>query len=531
MRDLKSSWSIILMVVLSVLCFLIASSALNQPLLTWDDTEQIPENIQVTTFTIQKIPVIFTSFYTAMYQPLATLSFALEYKIFGLAPWVFRLDNLLLHCLNGALVFWLTFLLWRKRSTALIAAAFFMLWPTQVEAYTWISARSTLLVATFSLASLVAYYHYLTTCYKRYWLITFTFFILAVLTKASAVALPLLFLIADYWWQRPDKKKLFLEKIPFLIISVAIGFVAVLARQSVGTTTFSIYADLEKLGLIAYAYLWQLKLLVWPFNLSPFYTHPTSTVFLPWNVWLSLILFPLFGLLLYLKKQPWILFVTAWFTASIIFSIQLAPYITTLGADRYNYLALLAFVWPLAWWLSQPTKALKFKLIYFLIIVVVLFTASWSYAPTWSSEINLWQQASKTKLDDSLIIGRLAGALYTSKDCPDAYALALTSVALDSRYVENYNLLGIIEMQCLGHYQFAANNFIRAVNLEPEVSLYHYNLGLAYAYLKKYPLATTAYTNALRLNKKEAKDYQVVYCGSLQKLPDLDKKILQLWCQ
>ena len=94
------------------------------------------------------------------WHPLTWVSHMIDCQLFGLRPAGHHLVNLLIHSLNGCLVFFafrrLTGAVWKS---ALLAAAF-SLHPLQVDTVAWVAERKNLLGATFFLLTLWAYAKY-----------------------------------------------------------------------------------------------------------------------------------------------------------------------------------------------------------------------------------------------------------------------------------------------------------------------------------------------------------------------------------
>ena len=68
----------------------------------WDDYVHLYQNIAIRTLDAEHVGDIFTSMVNEIYIPLTSLSFAVEHHFFGRAPFVYHLDNLLLHLSIGA---------------------------------------------------------------------------------------------------------------------------------------------------------------------------------------------------------------------------------------------------------------------------------------------------------------------------------------------------------------------------------------------------------------------------------------------
>ena len=140
-------------IVLTIIVY--AKSIHNGFISGWDDREQIINNPGIKALSADNIIKFFSSYYTGMYQPLTSLSYAIEYKFFTLNPLPYHTDNLLLHLLNIILVFFFIYALTHKINIAAIVALFFGIHPMNVEDVAWVSARSSIMYTFFSLSGLI----------------------------------------------------------------------------------------------------------------------------------------------------------------------------------------------------------------------------------------------------------------------------------------------------------------------------------------------------------------------------------------
>lgn len=100
-------------------------------------------------------------------RPLSLLTFALQAHNWQSNPWSFKYVNLMIHLLNGCLVFWLIFYLTRllkfpeRRSLllALLTASLWLWHPLQVSTVLYVVQRMTQLSTLFTLAGLILYLH------------------------------------------------------------------------------------------------------------------------------------------------------------------------------------------------------------------------------------------------------------------------------------------------------------------------------------------------------------------------------------
>jgi hypothetical protein len=87
------------------------------------------------------------------YRPVASLSYAIDYAIWGLDPFGYHLTDLLLHATAAALVVWLVAEALDDRLTAAIAGGLFALHPLSVEVVPTPARRHDVLATVFALAA------------------------------------------------------------------------------------------------------------------------------------------------------------------------------------------------------------------------------------------------------------------------------------------------------------------------------------------------------------------------------------------
>ncbi len=102
------------------------------------------------------------------YRPVIELYFAVQTHSWGASPFAFHLTNVLLHALNGALVFLLASRIFRRPVPAFVASSLFVLHPRAVEMVAWISGVTGVLMTTFVLLTLILWVRFLDTR-RRVW--------------------------------------------------------------------------------------------------------------------------------------------------------------------------------------------------------------------------------------------------------------------------------------------------------------------------------------------------------------------------
>jgi len=157
-----------------VLTFLLFYNTLTNNFVNLDDSGYIKDNPDIKSLSARNIIAIFSSFYNANYHPFTTLSYAIEYNLFGLNAKPYHLVNLLIHLLNTFMVFRLINKISRKTEVAFVVALFFAIHPMHVESVAWISERKDLLYSFFFIWGLSTYYDYIHATINRNKLYVYT---------------------------------------------------------------------------------------------------------------------------------------------------------------------------------------------------------------------------------------------------------------------------------------------------------------------------------------------------------------------
>ena len=130
----------------------------------------------------------------AIYRPLLTVSFMLDAVWSGVRPWGYHLTNILLHLACCLLLFKLLKTFLSRAGIAALFTLIFAVHPALNQAVAWIPGRNDSLLALFVLASALAFVRYVENRNWQWLGAYLTLSLAALLTKESAVLLPLVFL-------------------------------------------------------------------------------------------------------------------------------------------------------------------------------------------------------------------------------------------------------------------------------------------------------------------------------------------------
>jgi Flp pilus assembly protein TadD len=163
----------------------------------WDDRVLVVGNPAIKRW--DAIPGLFVSdlfpggVASGYYRPLQALTYALDYRLWGLVPAGFRLTNVLLHAATAAALYVVAVRVLAVPTAALVAALLFAVHPLHVEAVTYVAGRSDPLAAVFFLLAVLGFLR----GDGRGRMFALAAFFLALLAREASLVLPLVLLVLD----------------------------------------------------------------------------------------------------------------------------------------------------------------------------------------------------------------------------------------------------------------------------------------------------------------------------------------------
>ena len=267
----KVFWSAVIVVVTLIVFF---PTLLNN-LTNWDDRVYVNENPYIKAFSWENMKWIFSNSFMGNYHPLTMISLAIDYHINKFNPFTFHFTNLLLHTCNAVLVFLVIFALTGKMNLSVIAGLLFGVHTLHVESVSWVSERKDVLYAFFYLIALFYYIKFSKKKERKWYWLSLGFFMLSLLSKGQAVSLAVTLFLIDYFQGKKlfDQKGL-VDKIPYFILAVIFGFIAIKAQQGVAATEMVHTEGQQRVFFSSYGFLMYLCKLVLPVFLSGYYPYP-----------------------------------------------------------------------------------------------------------------------------------------------------------------------------------------------------------------------------------------------------------------
>src|SRR5438034_7290 len=551
-------------VLIAVVTFAAFLPTLQNQFVSWDDAENFLENPHYRGLGWTHLRWMWTT-HLGHYIPLTWMTLGLDYLLWGMNPVGYHLTNLLLHAANAVVFFFVVRRLLTRALTspserghalavsAGVAALVFAIHPLRVESVAWVTERRDVLSGLFYLSAILVY---LLACEGGargrgwYWL-SVAVFVGALLSKSMVVNLPVVLVILDVYplrrlggsigWRSEPARRVYVEKIPFLLLAAAASAIAVMAQSSVHAVAS--LAQLSVQGRVAIStyglsfYLWKM---VVPVNLSPVYelrppVNPWATPFLlSYGVVLALT-----AIALALRRRvpglpaAWVAYIVVLLPVLGIF--QSGPQI---AADRYTYLAGLGWAILAGAGLLACRHATRFLIRGSAVGVLVgLGVLTWNQVHVWHDAEKLWTHALAIDPKSSVAHSNLGSALIAQGKPAEAsehfrealrinpndaddhtnLGMALAQQGKLSEAVEHYgqalkikpdfgkavsNLGSALARQ--GKLIEASDQFRRALEIMPDNADVHYNLGMALARQGKPAEASEHFQAAVRINPNDA---------------------------
>lgn len=533
----KKAWFTLILV--TIITFLPAISADFVP---WDDDAHFLSNQQVKKFEFPQFYKIFLEPDNAnhTYIPLSTLSWAVEYKLFGMSPMVFHLTNVALHVAAVSVVFVLAGRFGLSLWGAFAAALIFAIHPTRVENVAWVTARKDLLFGLFYLLAIGTYLTYLER--RRYikveasgnnnldqnisasdnksWLVpyaaTLIFGLLSILSKPQALSLPLILFLVDWMKKRRFALNMLIDKLPFLLAIEPIAWVTYAQNSREITLNFPN-------GFLVWFWsaAFYIQKFLWPFNISPVYAMPepvafNNPVYMSVLVTLAAVAFVLWRW----ASNRWLISAFSFYFLTCFFIWRFDWRDISVVADRFIYIGVLAACFGIGrgfeYLIEKKGKIRQLTIAAFSLTMIAYAVYSFTYCFNWRSGFALWD--SVVKGSPELAFGyNNRGSIYAKdgkieaamKDFNKAIEVSgvsrmvkdgknFISYKSATQYAAAYDHIGQL-LVTQNNIEEALRNFNLAIYYEVEKPEYFNNRGATLVKLKRFDEALADYNAALSL--------------------------------
>jgi tetratricopeptide (TPR) repeat protein len=493
----------LIILVFFALGFLIYSNTFQSPFV-FDDKLRILDNpaIRLEELSAQRLWDAAFGKYSARSRPVGNISFALNYYFHGYEPAGYHLVNITVHIISGILL-WLFLsktlgLIYGRpgqNGAEWIALAAALLWlanPVQTQSVTYIVQRLNGMAAMFFLLSFVSYLNGRLATRKRRrraWFIGSALaWLLALGCKQNTATLPFFIFLYEWYffqdlsldWLKRNLKFIFI----IMAIFVILAFLFLGTKPAARLTTMSDFANQE--FTISERLLTQLRVVIYYLGLIIF-PHPSRlnldhdfglshSLFNPATTLLSL--FGIIGLIalgIFLaRKQRLTSFCIFWFLGNLIIESSVIP-LAIIFEHRLYLPSMLV-------WLVPIMLFYRYLKIRWLPTVVscalIVFFSYWTFErnKVWQDNTTLWADCVKKSPNKARPYSNLGAAQKLQNKTEEAVQNFLKALQLDPDFEHAHNNLGII-LDEQGKIDEAIVHFRRAVEIKPNFAKALNNLG------------------------------------------------------
>ena len=513
----------------------------------WDDQFNFILNQNYRGLGWAQLRWMFTTSHLGAYQPAAWLTYALDYKFWGMDPFGYHLTNILIHAANALLFYFLSLRLLapgqampEDRFGAAGAALLFAAHPLEVEPVAWVSARGHILCAFFFLLTLLCWLK-AASPRRRFWSrLAFASCVLALLSKAMAITLPAVLVILNVYplrklpgdprrWFSRRLRGVWRELLPFFAAALASALIEIMARHRDRTIlSLSRLGPARRLAQSLFALGFYLEKTLVPTRLCPdFLLEPSSSSPIPFIIGGALLAA---GLLAALRRNRAALALIAYYVITLLPVLSLVKVGHETVASRYAYLPCLG--WALLAGaglrsLARPRRSggrgAKAFLPAFACAAAALVAFSWlsrRQIGVWHDSVALWRQVLKldplhpfaranlatglleeSRVGEAALMLREQERLFPADKESGEKAKQIISRAWGSSRPDPaklYNDAGADLVQA-GELEKAVWCFNKALKLAPALARTRNNLGLALYRLGRTEEAIAQYEECLRL--------------------------------
>jgi tetratricopeptide (TPR) repeat protein len=516
--DIRRLWddyrALFIAVFLAVLVYFALGGVGENGFILFDDAGFITDNpVVLQGLNLESIKWAFTTTLSGNWLPLTWLSHIMDVEMFGVRPAGHHLVSLAFHLLSVIVLFEILYRFTGRMWTAVIAAILFGIHPLRVESVAWAAERKDVLSCLFGLLAVWSYLHYARKKTAGRYGIVFVLLLLGLMSKSMLVTWPVVFLLLDFWplrrypWQRPCGSALtsepqphdtfwglWLEKIPFFVLSGVFCAIAFLAQKHTGAVVnlqaCSFLMRMENVVISYVLYLWKM---VYPAGLALLYPFPKEisvVFFLFCAVFLCCV--TVFAAAQW-RKRPYLAFGWLWYLVTLIPVIGLVRIGSQSMADRYTYIPSIGISIIAGWvfedllrrgkWLRRGAATLL------VIICGALLIVTWRQVGFWKNSVTIFDHTLAVTGSNPAMRINYADALKRAGEFKEARNQCEEILRIYPDDTESLAMLGEISQQT-GRLDEAIEYWLKALRGNPAPSDFIlYRLGSVYIQKEDYPAA------------------------------------------
>ena len=460
---------------------------------------------------------------TLYYRPMLTVSFVLDAVIGGGKFSMFHFSSMIYHLLAVSLLFLCLLELGYERLRSFLFSMIFLVHPVVTMAVAWVPGRNDTLLAIFILASFLFFLRSQKKPGVFGIILHFVFFLAALFTKESALALPVLLAWYVIFTGKRPVKRILLFSAGWLVTAL----IWLMARMSVipgakGTpVSESLLSMVSNLSNI------------FSFTGKAFFPFFLSVFPLPQDMLIPGILGGvaiLLILFMVIRTKPlplsMMIFGTLWFLLFLLPSFIKVNTPSLEFTEHRVYIPLmgLMIVWMETGLIRDADFRKRIPMACAAGVIVLFGVLTYIHTGHFRDNIAFWKNASETSPSNASAFVNLGSMYYWNQDFPDAGKAFTQALTLNPGEPKANGGLAVILMQA-EQYTEAEPYYLKEIKLSPGDENVHFNLGILYYNTGRYDEAVKEWQTTLNINPRHQQAYENLSAllGQLKRFDELEE--------
>jgi tetratricopeptide (TPR) repeat protein len=484
-------------VLLAALVIAVYVPILRADFVNWDDDSHVLENACVTE--PAGLWPCWREWRPAGYYPLTWTTFHVEWRLGHGQPWLFHLDNVLLHAANAVLVGHLAARLGLPAAASLGVAALWALHPMQVGSVAWVTERKNMLFVCLWLAALLLYLRAGPAAYAA----SLVVFVLALLSKSAAVTLPAAIVVVAWARGRRLDRWFWLSLLPYAGLGLA-GGLAQIGAVPVEHATPPLAIRLPIAARAAWFYVGKF---LWPLPLVPIYPR-WSTEAVGAAEYLSLgaavVAVATLGVAHRHVPRTFLAGLGFWAVnaAPVVGLVWFTYFTHSIVSDHLAYLPSVGLALAAVVGLHALLGGSRVATALLAVWCAALAVLTWRQLPVWRDSETLWAYNRAHYPGCFVCALNLGNVRLDQGRLEEATALYEEAARLEPHNEKaHYNLGNVLTQR--GSLDEAIARYRDALVLHPESVDIHINLGVALAHAERIDEAEAEFRETLRLAPRD----------------------------
>lgn len=422
----------------------------------------------------------------------------------GFNPVLYHLVNVIMHAINGLLVYYFLLRLLKSRTASFIGSLFFLIHPLQVESVAFVSELRSLLAFSFTMASVLLHMRRRSDNLINKTPISpaigsWCLYFLAVVSKPSAMILPGLIFLIDMGYYKLHLKKAVITVLPYILLALPLSIITISVQTPPVIYPLWVRPILWLDSLNFYLYK-----LIFPTHLALAYGR-TADIILGQNTLIIGLTIPvIIGIIVFImkKQSPFLMVSYLWVVVALLPVSNLLSFMFqawSTVADRFFYLPMVG----VSLLIAVGVKKVSTPSMWIVTTLCLISLSAWSYfvqIPVWKNEYTLWNHSLNIVPHEPHALNNRGSSLLDMKRINEAISDFSEAIQLDSTFAEAYLNRGLAYERS-GRLEAAIEDFTHAVRINNKFRSAYYNRGRIYKTLEKYPQALSDFIQTIHLKR------------------------------